>query len=238
MERELYSIEQARALLGGIARNTFYDLLRSGALASVPIGRRRFISARATAGSDSGRRSTLRQRIRISLSPRAAVIEAGCLHRRPACRPPAAPLLALSSPPGRHVAGRGTRPQARDWVDAVAGPEGPTAWATAGPYGSPVVKLAPTSQGWSVRACWLGSLWPRQFVQCGYGLTLAPPPFEVPPQRTHARQSGEDCVEFPAGERQLRVRLGSATPQPIEPTLSTRGADDHNPLGRFKLASS
>ena len=48
MERELYSIEQARALLGGIARNTLYDLLRSGALASVPIGRRRFISARNT----------------------------------------------------------------------------------------------------------------------------------------------------------------------------------------------
>ena len=41
MERELYSIEQARVLLGGIARNTLYDLLRSGALASVPIGRRR-----------------------------------------------------------------------------------------------------------------------------------------------------------------------------------------------------
>jgi hypothetical protein len=33
-------------LLGGIARNTLYDLLRSGALASVPIGRRRFIPAR------------------------------------------------------------------------------------------------------------------------------------------------------------------------------------------------
>ena len=49
MERELYSIEQARVLLGGIARNTLYDLLRSGALASVPIGRRRFISARAIA---------------------------------------------------------------------------------------------------------------------------------------------------------------------------------------------
>ena len=47
MDRELYSIEQARALLDGIARNTLYDLLRSGVLASVPIGRRRFISARA-----------------------------------------------------------------------------------------------------------------------------------------------------------------------------------------------
>jgi excisionase family DNA binding protein len=49
MDRELYTIEEARALLGGIARNTLYNLLRSGALASVPIGRRRFISARAIA---------------------------------------------------------------------------------------------------------------------------------------------------------------------------------------------
>jgi Helix-turn-helix domain len=49
MDRELYTIEQARALLGGIPRNTLYDLLGSGALASVPIGRRRFISARAIA---------------------------------------------------------------------------------------------------------------------------------------------------------------------------------------------
>jgi hypothetical protein len=49
MDRELYSIEQARARLGGIARNTLYDLLRSGALASVPIGRRRFIAAEAIA---------------------------------------------------------------------------------------------------------------------------------------------------------------------------------------------
>jgi excisionase family DNA binding protein len=46
-DRELYSIEQARALLGGIARNTIYQLIRSGELASVPIGRRRFISAAA-----------------------------------------------------------------------------------------------------------------------------------------------------------------------------------------------
>ena len=49
MNQELYSIEQARALLGGIARNTIYELLRSGELASVPIGRRRFIAASAIA---------------------------------------------------------------------------------------------------------------------------------------------------------------------------------------------
>ena len=45
--RTLYSIEEAREKLGGISRNTLYDLLRSGALASTPIGRRRFISAAA-----------------------------------------------------------------------------------------------------------------------------------------------------------------------------------------------
>jgi hypothetical protein len=49
MDGELYSIEQARAVLGGISRNTLYGLLRSRALASVPIGRRRFIAAEAIA---------------------------------------------------------------------------------------------------------------------------------------------------------------------------------------------
>ena len=44
-ERELYSIEEARALLGGIARNTIYELMRTASLASVVIGRRRFIAA-------------------------------------------------------------------------------------------------------------------------------------------------------------------------------------------------
>lgn len=43
--RELYSIEEARALLVGIARNTIYELLRTAALPSVVIGRRRFVSA-------------------------------------------------------------------------------------------------------------------------------------------------------------------------------------------------
>ncbi|HWZ64684.1 MAG TPA: helix-turn-helix domain-containing protein [Steroidobacteraceae bacterium] len=45
--RELYSIEDARFLLGGIARKTIYDLLNDGELASVVIGRRRFIPAAA-----------------------------------------------------------------------------------------------------------------------------------------------------------------------------------------------
>ncbi len=43
----LYSIEEAREILGGISRNSLYDLLRQGKLASTPIGRRRFISAAA-----------------------------------------------------------------------------------------------------------------------------------------------------------------------------------------------
>jgi excisionase family DNA binding protein len=44
---ELYSIQEARKLLGGISRNTIYQLLRSGQLASVVLGCRRFISAAA-----------------------------------------------------------------------------------------------------------------------------------------------------------------------------------------------
>jgi excisionase family DNA binding protein len=46
-KRELYSIEEARELLGGISRNTIYAFLRSGDLASVVIGCRRFIAAAA-----------------------------------------------------------------------------------------------------------------------------------------------------------------------------------------------
>jgi Helix-turn-helix domain len=47
--RALYSIQESRALLGGISRNTIYDLMRTGQLASVLIGCRRFISADAIA---------------------------------------------------------------------------------------------------------------------------------------------------------------------------------------------
>ncbi|MDB6044693.1 MAG: hypothetical protein JWM63_3244 [Gammaproteobacteria bacterium] len=43
--RELYSIRETRELLGGISRNSVYGLLRTGALPSVVIGCRRFISA-------------------------------------------------------------------------------------------------------------------------------------------------------------------------------------------------
>ena len=46
-ERSLYSIQEARKLLGGISRNTIYQLLRDGQLASVVIGCRRFVSGDA-----------------------------------------------------------------------------------------------------------------------------------------------------------------------------------------------
>lgn len=48
-DRALYSIQEARKLLGGISRNTIYGLLRTGALASVVVGCRRFISSAAIA---------------------------------------------------------------------------------------------------------------------------------------------------------------------------------------------
>lgn len=49
-DRKLYSIKEARALLGGISRNGIYALLRTGELASV-IGCRRFISGAAITAS-------------------------------------------------------------------------------------------------------------------------------------------------------------------------------------------
>jgi hypothetical protein len=56
MDRDLYSIKEARERLGGISRNTIYLLLRNGDLPSVVIGCRRFISAVAI--SDLITRST------------------------------------------------------------------------------------------------------------------------------------------------------------------------------------
>ncbi len=48
-DRALYSFQEARKLLGGISRNTIYRLLRTGELASIVIGCRRFISPAALA---------------------------------------------------------------------------------------------------------------------------------------------------------------------------------------------
>ena len=47
--RVLYTIKEARHLLGGISRNSIYALLRSGDLPSVVIGCRRFIAHTAIA---------------------------------------------------------------------------------------------------------------------------------------------------------------------------------------------
>jgi hypothetical protein len=47
--RVLYTIKEARQLLGGISRNSIYALLRSGNLPSVVIGCRRFIAHSAIA---------------------------------------------------------------------------------------------------------------------------------------------------------------------------------------------
>ena len=44
---ELYSIREAMELLGKISRNSIYSLLRDGRLASLKIGRRRFIPPHA-----------------------------------------------------------------------------------------------------------------------------------------------------------------------------------------------
>ena len=46
-DRDLYSIDEARERLGGISRNSIYQLLRKGQLASVIIGTRRLVSAAA-----------------------------------------------------------------------------------------------------------------------------------------------------------------------------------------------
>jgi hypothetical protein len=69
LDRALYSIQESRWLLGGISRNTIYDLMRTGQLASVLIGCRRFISADAIADliarsttTDSPSRVACRQR--------------------------------------------------------------------------------------------------------------------------------------------------------------------------------
>jgi len=44
---QLYTITEARKLLGGISRNSIYALLNSGTLESVVVRRRRFIAAAA-----------------------------------------------------------------------------------------------------------------------------------------------------------------------------------------------
>ncbi len=89
---ELYSIQEARKLLGGISRNTIYQLLRSGELASVVIGCRRFISAAAI--TELITRSTTS----VSLNP--------IVQEAPRCSPP-----SLTTGPSRsRAAGTQLRP--------------------------------------------------------------------------------------------------------------------------------
>ena len=57
-DRALYTIKEARELLGGMGQNTMYRLLNRGDLPTVVIGSRRFISAEAIA--DLIERSTTR----------------------------------------------------------------------------------------------------------------------------------------------------------------------------------
>jgi len=46
-DTDLYSIQEVMAKLGGISRNTVYKLMKEGGLASVTIGRRRFVRGHA-----------------------------------------------------------------------------------------------------------------------------------------------------------------------------------------------
>jgi excisionase family DNA binding protein len=70
--RELYSIEDARFLLGGISRVTIYELLNNGELSSVMIGRRRLIPAAAiTAFIATSSTTTAPSRVRASGRHRA-----------------------------------------------------------------------------------------------------------------------------------------------------------------------
>jgi hypothetical protein len=49
MDRALYSIEETRARLGGISRNSLHAMLRAGSFPSVVIGCRRFVPTEAIA---------------------------------------------------------------------------------------------------------------------------------------------------------------------------------------------
>jgi len=70
--RELYSIEEARALLGGIARNTIYELMKTASLPSVVIGRRRFVSAESISAFIAGASTTVPPAVNGSRSLRSS----------------------------------------------------------------------------------------------------------------------------------------------------------------------
>lgn len=91
-DRDLYSIEEAREQLGGISRNTIYDLLRNGELASVQIGRRRFISAAALDAFIASSTTTRSPSLSAARSPRAAQISLELPAPRPNRTPKSANL--------------------------------------------------------------------------------------------------------------------------------------------------
>jgi excisionase family DNA binding protein len=84
-DRDLYSIEEARELLGGISRNTIYSALRTGELSSVVIGCPRFISAAAI--------QEFIQAAKTCVSPARAAVR----DRRPRNRLVPAPIPARAS---------------------------------------------------------------------------------------------------------------------------------------------
>ena len=102
-DRALYSIKEGQELLGGISRNGIYALLRTGELASVVIGCRRFISGAEIAALMhlfaqylfTERRRCVKESIRISVIGRRDRARTFAKRRRN--QPPAltarAPLL-------------------------------------------------------------------------------------------------------------------------------------------------
>ena len=84
-DRALYSIQEARKLLGGISRNTIYRLLRTGELASIVIGCRRFIS-----------RAAIQEFIQAATT-RVSPARAAVRDRRPRNRLVPAPIPARAS---------------------------------------------------------------------------------------------------------------------------------------------
>lgn len=91
-ERVLYSITEARELMGKMSRNMIYGLLRTGELPSVVIGGRRFISAEAIAA--------LVKRFTTTRSPAIQAL-------RTMPRQPSLGLLPPPPSPARRVAGKG-----------------------------------------------------------------------------------------------------------------------------------
>ena len=92
--RVLYSIKEARQLLGGISRNTIYALLRSGRLPSVVIGCRRFVAQTAIADL-----------VATSTTTESPSVDSARL------RKPEQSDLPLPLPPVRHVTRKGRKPQ-------------------------------------------------------------------------------------------------------------------------------